>query len=62
MPIFEYRCQACGHVFEQFTQRANTAGPPACPACGKRGVERVPSVFSGRASESGCAPTSSGGG
>jgi putative FmdB family regulatory protein len=59
VPIFEYRCSGCGHVFERFTQRTSTE-PPACPACGKPEVERVLSAFAGRVSGGGCGSTPSG--
>ena len=30
MPIFEYECRACGHVFERLVRPGNV---PTCPAC-----------------------------
>jgi putative FmdB family regulatory protein len=30
MPIFEYRCDACGHEFETLVLPGTT---PACPSC-----------------------------
>jgi putative FmdB family regulatory protein len=44
MPIYEYRCSACGHRFEFLLPR-HDAIAPGCPACGTESVERVPSVF-----------------
>ncbi len=52
MPVYEYRCQACGHAFERWwpsvaaVERAREAGEPIrCPRCGsgrtRRGVSRV---------------------
>jgi putative FmdB family regulatory protein len=32
MPIFEYRCQDCGHQFERLVRRADDAVD--CPTCG----------------------------
>ncbi len=44
MPIYDYRCSACGHRFEALLlSRAQHA--PACPACGAPEVEKQPSVF-----------------
>jgi putative FmdB family regulatory protein len=40
MPTYEYRCEACGHEFEQF--QSITAEPvKKCPACSKRKVKRL---------------------
>jgi len=47
MPIFEYRCRACGESFEHFTQRPAAAKAPACPKCGARESGQVMSRFSG---------------
>ena len=34
MPIYEYRCNACGHKLESL-QRLSDAPLVTCPACGK---------------------------
>lgn len=61
MPIFEYQCQKCGHVFEVLTRGAGTVDTPACPECGSSEVERLLSAFTGRmGSGAGCASTASG--
>jgi putative FmdB family regulatory protein len=40
MPTYEYRCQACGHEFENF--HSITAAPlRKCPSCGKLRLERL---------------------
>lgn len=31
MPIYEYECAACGHLFERIMKVGETE--PACPAC-----------------------------
>ena len=36
MPIYGYRCQACGHEFE-VTQRMSDPAEAACPECGGAG-------------------------
>ena len=44
MPLYEYRCEACGRRFEHWfpTFRAAEEGPtPTCPACGSSMVERL---------------------
>jgi putative FmdB family regulatory protein len=40
MPTYEYKCDACGHAFEQF--QSITADPiRRCPACKKLKVKRL---------------------
>jgi putative FmdB family regulatory protein len=39
MPIYEYECQRCGHIFELF-QAMNSDPPRGCSDCGGR-VERI---------------------
>jgi putative FmdB family regulatory protein len=50
MPIYEYRCGACGTEFELLV-RSNTA--VACPDCGSLSLERLisaPFISSGQTS------------
>jgi len=52
MPIYEYRCLACGDVFSHFFQHFADAGErEACPGCGSGETRRLMSTFavSGRA-------------
>lgn len=42
MPLFEYRCESCGHSFEHLV-RAGV--PPSCPKCGSEQLEKQLSVF-----------------
>jgi putative FmdB family regulatory protein len=44
MPLYDFRCQACGTRFEL---RAAPQELPACPSCGAPAVERVLSGFAG---------------
>jgi putative FmdB family regulatory protein len=45
MPLYDFRCAACGHRFEEFAA-AGDAAP--CPACGSsEPVERVYNSFAG---------------
>jgi putative FmdB family regulatory protein len=40
MPTYDYRCEACGHTFEQF--QSITAEPiKVCPECNKAKVRRL---------------------
>lgn len=44
MPIFEYKCHACGHEFEYLVLRST---PPAeCPACHAQDLEQLISLCS----------------
>jgi len=40
MPIYEYRCQDCGHELEQL-QRMSDPALTVCPACGKSQLKRL---------------------
>lgn len=39
MPIYEYRCAACGHQ-EEFLQKVSDPVLSQCPACGKATFEK----------------------
>jgi len=45
MPIYEYRCAACGRVTEAFHRDLAKAKPPACEHCGSRKTSRAISRF-----------------
>ena len=45
MPIYEYRCQQCGHVQEQFHRSLERATVPSCESCPSEDMERVISRF-----------------
>lgn len=40
MPIYEYRCQSCGHELEKL-QRIADPVLKKCPACGKQRLRRL---------------------
>ena len=40
MPIYEYRCQACGHELEAM-QRISADPLTSCPQCAKDGLKRL---------------------
>ncbi|MBD3243950.1 MAG: zinc ribbon domain-containing protein [Chitinivibrionales bacterium] len=46
MPIFEYRCKSCGHVFDELLRSADSPAPP-CPSCGATEPEKLLSVIGG---------------
>ncbi len=43
MPIYEYRCQSCGHELEKL-QRLSDANLTDCPECGKSALKRLVSA------------------
>jgi len=45
MPIYEFYCPDCHTIFSFFSKTVNTAGRPACPKCGRDGLERQVSLF-----------------
>ncbi len=48
MPLYEFECLKCRHRFEHLARSADDTATPACPGCGGRKVERLPSVFAAR--------------
>ena len=39
MPIFEYKCQSCGHQFEKIVRHGQK--PEACPECSAAELEQL---------------------
>jgi putative FmdB family regulatory protein len=55
MPIFEYNCLNCGHIFEVMVQRGGSGSKPSCPECGQTDLERLWSPISdGRGKSGSC--------
>jgi putative FmdB family regulatory protein len=44
VPLYDFRCKACGERFEERTPYGET---PPCPACGAADTERELSPFAG---------------
>jgi putative FmdB family regulatory protein len=42
MPIYEFRCAACGRITSLFTRSVNAAFEERCGHCGSERVHRVP--------------------
>jgi putative FmdB family regulatory protein len=40
MPVYEYECKACGHLFEEW-QKITDGPVKTCPKCKKKKVERL---------------------
>ena len=53
MPIFEYRCEGCGHRFEAILFGAQT---PECPKCHTEKLEQQLSTFAAVSKSSSSAP------
>ncbi|HPF69631.1 MAG TPA: zinc ribbon domain-containing protein [Candidatus Krumholzibacteria bacterium] len=46
MPLYEFTCRKCGHVFEELLSLADVqAGKVACPACKSKAVDKGFSSF-----------------
>lgn len=62
MPIFEYRCQDCGQIFEFYMKGKESA---ECPSCGSQNLKKLLSRFNssvlGGSNGSGLCATCSGG-
>jgi putative FmdB family regulatory protein len=64
MPLFEYACPDCGHVFEKLVL-SRSAKAPECPKCGRDEVVQIFSAFAtasskGMSSGAVCAPSGRG--
>ena len=47
MPIYEFRCKKCSHVFEEFVFSSNADYDDiSCPTCGEKNSEKLMSAFS----------------
>ncbi|MBI4202947.1 MAG: zinc ribbon domain-containing protein [Chloroflexi bacterium] len=45
MPLYEFRCDACGQVTTVFTRSIGAPVEPVCSACGGRALRRALSTF-----------------
>jgi putative FmdB family regulatory protein len=45
MPIYVYRCRACGEEFEKLVLSFAKADSVECPACQSKETERRPALF-----------------
>ena len=48
MPLYDFRCRACGREFETLVRPQST---PECPECHGQDLERLPSTFAVKSSE-----------
>jgi putative FmdB family regulatory protein len=60
MPLYDYRCDECGHVHEAFSSIAGRdRSDVECPLCGTRGCQREVSAGAVMGGESGFGSPSS---
>lgn len=52
MPLYEYRCRACGERFEVLQRVGEGAEQVICPECGKTAPDKQLSTFAAGASGS----------
>ena len=48
MPIYEYRCKNCGHIFEAMRPASEADSPARCPQCEKEDSQRLVSAFASK--------------
>lgn len=53
MPIYEFKCNTCEHVFEELVPMNTEGDLLKCPACGAVGTKRQISVFAAHGLENG---------
>jgi putative FmdB family regulatory protein len=57
MPMYEYRCDECGNLYEQLRRMSDADRDLECPKCGSHDVERQLSAFAMSGGGAGaCAP------
>ena len=52
MPIYEFKCNKCGNIFEKLVFPSDRRGKVICPSCGKEDAYRLLSSFSSGSSNS----------
>lgn len=45
MPIYEYRCQQCDHIFESLVRNGRQTPSEGCPECGSTQLTKLISTF-----------------
>ena len=61
MPLYEYRCDGCGHRFEVLQRLGEGAEGLGCPECGAEQLEKQLSTFAASASKMEAHPAPGGG-
>ena len=63
MPMYEYRCNACGDTYEKLRRMLDADRDLECPTCGAEDVQRQVSAFATSASTTSgaaCGPSAGG--
>lgn len=58
MPLYEYKCQDCGHRFEVLQRLGEGAEGQKCPGCNHHEVSRLFSTFAAATGSNGSPSTS----
>ncbi len=53
MPLYEYRCEKCGHQFEELVSLKEGSRNRQCPKCSGRSAHKIMSVCAARVDASG---------
>jgi len=53
MPIYEFKCNSCGHVFDDLVPMNTDGQNLTCKACGHVGAKRLVSAFAAHGLENG---------
>jgi putative FmdB family regulatory protein len=53
MPIYEFKCNACQHVFDELVPMNTEGDLLKCPQCGQVGARRLVSAFAAHGLENG---------
>jgi putative FmdB family regulatory protein len=61
MPIYEFKCRACGKTFEELCRMGSNGSGVRCPVCKGKRMQRVMSRFAARSSSRGGESRSVGG-
>ena len=56
MPIYEFRCSCCDHLFEELIFRKSEIQELVCPRCGATQVNQQMSTFASTSESSGGSP------
>lgn len=56
MPLYEYRCEACGHEMELLVARMGEDPGEACEKCGKKSLKRKLSTFAAHSASPAAGP------
>jgi putative FmdB family regulatory protein len=60
MPMYEYRCNSCGTVYEKLRRASDADRELECPDCESKDVRRLISAFA--TGGPACSPSGGGGG